>query len=68
VVELRGARLHAPGVRRELQAVTSYGAPPPFISFMAAPSAVIDTLMIRLTNAAAPCCNNPMGLDNVVLK
>jgi hypothetical protein len=35
---------------------------------MAAPSAVIDTLMIRLTNAAAPCCNNPMGLDNVVLK
>jgi hypothetical protein len=32
------------------------------------PSAVIDTLTIRLTNAAAPCCGNPMGLDNIVLK
>jgi hypothetical protein len=32
------------------------------------PSAVIDTLTIRLINAAAPCCTNPMGLDNIVLK
>jgi hypothetical protein len=32
------------------------------------PSAVIDTLTIRLTNAAAPCCPNPMGLDNIVLR
>jgi hypothetical protein len=28
---------------------------------------VIDTLTISLTNSAAPCCSNPMGLDNIVL-
>ena len=28
---------------------------------------VIDTLTINLTNSAAPCCSNPMGLDNIVL-
>lgn len=27
----------------------------------------IDTLRIRLSNTAAPCCRNPMGLDNIVL-
>lgn len=27
----------------------------------------IDTLVITLTNAAAPCCRNPMGLDTIVL-
>jgi hypothetical protein len=27
--------------------------------------AAIDTLTIRLTNAAAPCCSNPMGLDSI---
>jgi hypothetical protein len=30
-------------------------------------AAVIDTLSIVLTNAAAGCCDNPMGLDNIVL-
>jgi hypothetical protein len=25
----------------------------------------VDTLRIALTNAAAPCCRNPMGLDNL---
>lgn len=30
-------------------------------------SASVDTLLIRLSNIAAPCCGNPMGLDNVVL-
>jgi hypothetical protein len=30
-------------------------------------TAVIDTLLITLTNAAAACCNNPMGLDNIVI-
>jgi len=25
----------------------------------------IDTLRIRLTNPAAPCCENPVGLDNI---
>jgi hypothetical protein len=29
--------------------------------------ALIDTLVISLTNQAAPCCQNPMGLDNIVL-
>ena len=29
------------------------------------PSAAIDTLRIRLTNAAAPCCSNPVGLDEI---
>jgi hypothetical protein len=23
--------------------------------------------VIRLTNPAAPCCSNPMGIDNIVL-
>ena len=27
----------------------------------------IDTLVISLTNAPAPCCGNPVGLDNIVL-
>ena len=27
----------------------------------------IDTLNISLTNAAAPCCTNPMGIDNIVV-
>ena len=30
-------------------------------------AAVIDTLVITLTNAAAACCSNPMGLDNIVI-
>lgn len=30
------------------------------------PAALIDTLVIRLTNPAA-CCSNPVGLDNIVL-
>jgi hypothetical protein len=29
------------------------------------PSVLVDTLRIRLTNAAAPCCANPMGLDEL---
>jgi hypothetical protein len=29
-------------------------------------AAVIDTLSVVLTNGAAACCANPMGLDNVV--
>jgi hypothetical protein len=28
---------------------------------------VIDTLTISLSNSSAPCCSNPMGLDNIVL-
>jgi hypothetical protein len=28
---------------------------------------LIDMLSITLSNAAAPCCRNPMGLDNIVL-
>lgn len=31
-------------------------------------SAPIDRLRIALTNNAAPCCSNPMGLDNIVLR
>jgi Carboxypeptidase regulatory-like domain len=30
-------------------------------------AAVVDALSIVLTNAAAACCSNPMGLDTVVL-
>ena len=30
--------------------------------------AQIDTLVIRLSNPAAPCCENPTGLDNIVVK
>jgi len=28
----------------------------------------VDTLLIQLTNPAAPCCTNPVGLDNIVVK
>jgi hypothetical protein len=28
----------------------------------------IDTLVIALTNPAAPCCRNPVGLDNIVVR
>lgn len=31
------------------------------------PNVVVDSLTISLTNPAAPCCRNPMGLDNIVL-
>lgn len=34
----------------------------------ARPDAPVDELRIRLSNPAAPCCRNPMGLDNVVLR
>jgi hypothetical protein len=27
----------------------------------------VDALVIRLSNPAAPCCGNPMGVDNIVL-
>jgi hypothetical protein len=27
----------------------------------------VDVLVIRLSNSAAPCCSNPMGLDNIIL-
>jgi len=30
-------------------------------------AALINALSIVLTNAAAPCCRNPMGLDTIVL-
>lgn len=30
-------------------------------------ASLIDALVISLSNAAAPCCRNPMGLDNIVL-
>lgn len=28
----------------------------------------VDALVIRLTNPAAPCCANPVGLDNIVVR
>jgi hypothetical protein len=28
---------------------------------------MIDTLLIRLSNPATPCCSNPVGFDNVVV-
>jgi hypothetical protein len=31
------------------------------------PTMQIDALVIRLSNPAAPCCSNPMGLDNIVI-
>lgn len=30
-------------------------------------TAAIDTLTIRLSNPATPCCSNPVGLDNIVV-
>jgi hypothetical protein len=31
-------------------------------------TALVDTLVIRLTNPAAVCCANPVGLDNIAVK
>jgi len=31
------------------------------------PATRLDALLIRLTNPSAPCCANPMGLDNIVV-
>ena len=31
-------------------------------------NAQIDALVIHLSNPAAPCCSNPTGLDNIVVK
>ena len=31
------------------------------------PGAMLDSLVISLTNPSAPCCSNPMGLDNIVI-
>ena len=31
------------------------------------PTTALDALLIRLTNPSAPCCSNPMGLDNIVV-
>jgi hypothetical protein len=28
---------------------------------------LIDTLVISLSNPAAPCCANPMGVDNIAV-
>lgn len=30
-------------------------------------TALIDTLEVNVTNPAAPCCSNPVGLDNIAL-
>jgi hypothetical protein len=32
------------------------------------PTALIDTLLIRITNPATSCCSNPAGIDNIVLR
>jgi hypothetical protein len=32
------------------------------------PLAEIDTLLIRVTNPVVVCCNNPVGIDNIVLR
>jgi hypothetical protein len=39
-----------------------------FVGVQSPSNAAIDTLRIALTNNAAPCCSNPMGLDNIVLR
>ncbi len=32
------------------------------------PEMEIDMLRIELSNTSAPCCANPMGLDNIVVR
>jgi hypothetical protein len=39
-----------------------------FRTVQSSSNASIDTLRISLTNTAAPCCSNPMGLDNIVVR
>jgi hypothetical protein len=59
------------GLRNRVPLFTSEGTVPNtfgnFRTVTNPDAAIIDTLVIRLTNNAAPCCRNPMGLDNVVL-
>ena len=31
------------------------------------PTQLIDLLLIRVSNPATPCCNNPVGVDNIVV-
>jgi hypothetical protein len=32
------------------------------------PETLIDALVVRVSNPAAPCCPNPTGLDNIALR
>ena len=32
------------------------------------PYTAIDTLLITVSNPATPCCGNPVGIDNIVLR
>jgi hypothetical protein len=59
------------GLRNGTEVVSLSGTVPntfgQFRPVAAAAPVAIDTLKITLANAAAPCCRNPMGIDNVLL-
>ena len=60
------------GLRNAMTAFTMAATQPnTFGNFATVPNSqaadVIDTLVISLSNPAAPCCRNPMGLDNITV-
>jgi hypothetical protein len=59
------------GLRNGTQVLSLSGTVPntfgQFRPVAAGAAVTIDTLKITLTNAAAACCRNPMGIDNVLL-
>jgi hypothetical protein len=61
------------GMREGVTVFTVTGTVPnTFGSLATVPSAFplawIDTLLISVSNPVSPCCSNPVGLDNIVLR
>jgi hypothetical protein len=60
------------GVRNSATVFTVNGAVPnPMGAFVTVingfATSAIDMLLITLSNTSAPCCANPVGLDNIVV-
>jgi hypothetical protein len=60
------------GVRNGVPVFALSGTVPPtngtFVTVASTqPTQLIDLLLIRVSNPATPCCNNPVGVDNIVL-
>lgn len=60
------------GTNRTVQALSLTGTIPNtfgrFATVSSSGSTAIDTLVIRLAQPTVPCCQNPMGLDNITVR